>query len=697
MTLQKPLEALLRPPIEWMTSVVAVTAILVVLDCPMLFLLTERSSKIFAAVLSFFALYRFKQGYRVYQYQRRLKQMPTYAVTSKALLVSQKRLFLGKGFLWTPQHTQRLRDLDLSYNLHYKYPSRLKTWARLKELSWENKLILNKVAELFKINHIANPFRPYPPIGGEPSIHGVSETESDVSTSLTDREGHTIVIGAPGVGKTRCAETLVAQDIRRGDVFIFLDPKGDADLLERILIEAKLAGREKDVLVLHLGFPQFSCRYNPIGYFTKITQVATRITNAMPGTGEAASFKDFAWKYVTLVAETLVALGQKPSYKVINFYITKLDLLFMRYAEHYFPLKDEKFEEWIATFIQENTKISQKEEDNIRHPTRSQSIMAYTKVYIEKRNKESLHKLENNLIIDLFSACRLDKTYYDKITASVGPLLKKLTTDDVADLLSPDYNDLNDERPIFDWLQVIRHKKIVYIGMDAMTDTVVSSAVGNAILTDLVSVAGHLYKFNLTHGFDGLNQSSFKLPRINIHLDEFNEIIGDEFIPILNKARGAGFNVTAYTQTWSDVEARLGSAAKAGQTAGNFNNFIMFRTKEMASVEMLLSQLPTIPILRVIPASSSADTPHGEEGVYYRSTNEDRFVHSEQRLIEQTDVLNLPKGQAFCLLEGGKLYKVRMPLHKKDDVEIPSSMSMLTSKMRDRQNLIKKSTGEKAI
>jgi hypothetical protein len=36
----------------------------------------------------------------------------------------------------------------------------------------------------------------------------------------------------------------------------------------------------------------------------------------------------------------------------------------------------------------------------------------------------------------------------------------------------------------------------------------------------------------------------------------------------INKAGGAGFQVTAYTQTWSDVEARIGSRAKAGQIVG---------------------------------------------------------------------------------------------------------------------------------
>ena len=43
--------------------------------------------------------------------------MPTYTMNSVQLPVSIKTLFLGKGFLWTTEHTQRLRDLDLDYNL----------------------------------------------------------------------------------------------------------------------------------------------------------------------------------------------------------------------------------------------------------------------------------------------------------------------------------------------------------------------------------------------------------------------------------------------------------------------------------------------------------------------------------------------------------------------------------------------------
>lgn len=683
MSLNRPLEGLLRPPVEWYSSAVGLTAAGLLSLHANVFLLPKIMADYATLGLCAFSLWRFKQGYLIWRYQRNLKRMPRYFMSSSQLPVSSKHLFLGRGFLWKTIHTQRLRDLDIAENQHYCHTSSLHDKARQAEFHWEKKRLRKHLAALFGKNTWFNPVRPYPDIGGKPHIHGVGEKEQDVTLSMTERAGHTIVIGTTRVGKTRLAEILISQDIRRGDVVIVLDPKGDADLLKRICIEAKIAGREHDVLIMHLGFPKSSCRYNPIGSFTKITQIATRITNALPSSGDAAAFKEFAWKYVNFVARCLVALGIRPTYKLIHFYITKLDQLLVRYCDDHVRLEDPNYESWLTEFIDSNTKLDKKSGETVK-PTRQQAIIAYAQHYLEQRNQQDFNSLHNDLLTDLLAACRLDKTYYDKITASVGPLFEKLTTGEVGDLLSPNYSDYTDERPILDWLQVIRNKQIVYIGMDAMTDNVVSSAIGNAMLSDLVSVAGHLYNFGLDHGYQGLVQQKTPLPNICLHSDEFNEVIGNEFIPLLNKAGGAGFKVTAYTQTWSDVEARLGSAAKAGQVAGNLNAMIMLRVKEAKTADMLINQLPKVPILRVVPASSSSDSPHGEEGIYYKSTNEDRFSQTDVSLITQNEILNLPKGQAFCLLEGGKLYKIRIPLPKDDNIALPSNVVQLVTKMRER-------------
>jgi len=49
--------------------------------------------------------------------------------------------------------------------------------------------------------------------------------------------------------------------------------------------------------------------------------------------------------------------------------------------------------------------------------------------------------------------------------------------------------------------------------------------------------------------------------------------MGDEFIPMINKGGGAGIQVTAYTQTLSDIEARISSRDRTDQESiGTFHH-----------------------------------------------------------------------------------------------------------------------------
>ena len=194
------------------------------------------------------------------------------------------------------------------------------------------------------------------------------------------------------------------------------------------------------------------------------------------------------------------------------------------------------------------------------------------------------------------------------------------------------------------------------------------------MFADLVSVAGHIYK----HGVPGETVNT--PPTISLHADEFNELIGDEFIPLLNKAGGAGFQVTAYTQTWSDVEARIGNRAKAGQVAGNFNTLIMLRVKEMATAEMLTEQLPRVEVFTLMSVSGVDDSSEPGSGVDFKSRNEDRISVSEVPLLTPAELITLPKGQAFALLEGGQLWKLRMPLPV-DESDMPESLAEIANEM----------------
>lgn len=109
----------------------------------------------------------------------------------------------------------------------------------------------------------------------------------NVTMDLRERVGHMLVLGTTRVGKTRLAEVLITQDIRRGNITIVFDPKGDADLLRRMWAEAHRAGRSEEFYVFHLGWPDISARYNAIGRFGRVSEVAGRVAGQLSGEGTA--------------------------------------------------------------------------------------------------------------------------------------------------------------------------------------------------------------------------------------------------------------------------------------------------------------------------------------------------------------------------------------------------------------------------
>ncbi len=230
-------------------------------------------------------------------------------------------------------------------------------------------------------------------------------------------------------------------------------------------------------------------------------------------------------------------------------------------------------------------------------------------------------------------------------------------------------------------MQIIRKRAIVYVGLDALSDAEVAAAVGNSMFSDLVSVAGHIYKFGVDDGLPGANANS-KVP-INVHADEFNELMGDEFIPMVNKGGGAGVQVTAYTQTLSDIEARIGNRAKAGQVVGNFNNLVMLRVRETATAELLTRQLPKVEVFATSVMSGATDSSDPTGNTAFTSNTQDRIASTSVLMIEPAHVVALPKGQAFALMEGGNLWKVRMPLPAPDpDEAMPRDLQELAAGMR---------------
>ena len=670
-------EVLLRPAVELYTVAVCAGAALVCLVAPWSLALSPVLGLGSSAAFVTFGAIRLRDALAILSYRRNIRRLPRYIMTSRDVPVSRQRLFIGRGFRWEQRHTHRLMQTYRPEFRPYVEPTALYRFARRLEQRLEfAPAPLPKLARLTGWDSPLNPVRPLPPVGGMPRLHGIEPHEGDVTLPLGERVGHSLVLGTTRVGKTRLAELFITQDIRRRnaagehEVVIVFDPKGDADLLKRMYVEAKRAGREGEFYVFHLGWPDISARYNAVGRFGRISEVATRIAGQLSGEGNSAAFREFAWRFVNIIARALVELGQRPDYLLIQRHVVNIDALFIEYAQSFFAKSEPKAWEVI---VQIEAKLNDK--------TIPRHMVGREKRVVALEQYLSQVRVYDPVLDGLRSAVRYDRTYFDKIVASLLPLLEKLTTGTTAQLLAPNYSDLRDPRPIFDWMQIIRKRAVVYVGLDALSDAEVAAAVGNSMFSDLVSVAGHIYKFGVDDGLPGADAGA-KVP-INVHADEFNELMGDEFIPMVNKGGGAGLQVTAYTQTLSDIEARIGNRAKAGQVIGNFNNLFMLRVRETATAELLTKQLPKVEVYTTAIVSGATDSSDIRGKTDFTSNTQDRITSTSVPLIEPAHVVGLPKGQAFALLEGGNLWKIRMPLSAPDpDEHMPKDLQQLAGYMR---------------
>ncbi|MCY3541919.1 MAG: type IV conjugative transfer system coupling protein TraD [Gammaproteobacteria bacterium] len=631
-----PVEALLRAPVELWSGLVCGAMSFVLLIFGDELLLPRSITYVAAVVIACLGCYRLVGALYVLAYQVCLSQSISWKMSFARIPKRKGFLYLGSGFTWTYRHTQRLKDTELPEAQQYL----TKKWTGL-------------VRNLEKFKAKRNLTKPEQQLSmsGNLKLHGVELRKRSVWLNSQDRVGHTLVVGTTRVGKTRLAELLIAQDIQMGEVVFVFDPKGDIELLHRVCTEAHRAGRQDQLYVFHLGYPEVSSRYNAIGRFSRVTEVATRIANQLPSGGSSSAFKEFAWRFVNIIARALHELRQVPDYRKIRQYINDIEPLFVEYTQSL--LSRTQPAGW-ATEVKSITRSLNDRNLTSALKGRDPTAIALYK-YVQKKN------IDDPVLEGLVSAFKYDRTYFDKIVSSVGPLMEKLTTGAVADLIAPTSSD--DPRPIFSWLDVIRNKGIVYVGLDALSDTTVAAAVGNSMFADLVSVAGYLYKY----GINGEKATYVEPPRVCIHADEFNELIGDEFIPLLNKAGGAGYQVTAYTQTISDLEARVGSRAKTGQILGNFNSLVMLRVKELATAEFLTKQLPKIEVRGLKTSSSASNTDTNQLSTEFSSRTDDQLTVSDIPLLTASNLMGLPRGHAFAILDGNNLWKVRFPMPQKSD------------------------------
>lgn len=133
------------------------------------------------------------------------------------------------------------------------------------------------------------------------------------------RKGHFWCFGTTRVGKTRCMENIIEQDIRKGYSVVIIDPKGDADLFSKIVQVAFDTGRHDDLMLINPIFPEYSATLDPLSSYYMIEELVAHITAGVT-VGREPYYYSVAYEVSLLVVQSLIMLaratGQEPSFNL---------------------------------------------------------------------------------------------------------------------------------------------------------------------------------------------------------------------------------------------------------------------------------------------------------------------------------------------------------------------------------------------
>lgn len=544
-----------------------------------------------------FAAKRLPKAIQLHRIKQRLGAQPVAMMSQDKLvdfmMANPTSVYLGQGYQWTQSEGQMLFDL-LKRDVTRFVP---KAQAGFMGASW---------------------------------IHGLTQKKDEALTLETRLTSlHELIVGTTGSGKTRLFDLKISQAVLRGEAVIVIDPKGDRELAANTRRACEMAGEPHRFKYFHPAFPEVSTRISPTRNFSRPTEVASRIAALMksePGN----PFQAFAMMAINNVVQALLICGEQPTLVAIRRALEGAIAPLIVKAVHAYsqPVIPD-----VEAMIRHYAKGAQTDE------SKAHALIAMYRAEVQPIKADS--DLEG--ILSMFEH---DSQHFAKMIASLMPVLNMLTSGHMGPLLSPQDDD-SDEREVTDTKKIIDGGQVLYLGLDALSDPLVGSAIGSIFLADLASVAGERYNYGVS------------LRPVSIFVDEAAEVVNDQLIQLLNKGRGAQLSLYVATQTIADFEARMGDAAKARQVLGNTNHLIALRITDPDTQEFVASKIPPTRfkyIMRTQGATSGLD-PHMHSG-----NVGERLMEEEGELFPSRMFGQLPDLEYIAIMAGGHLIKGKVPV-----------------------------------
>lgn len=525
-------------------------------------------------------------------------------------------IYLGYGFEWTPTHSQRLYELSKIDYRSLKVPPLLRPLLRSGTPQRDEEM-------------------------GAPYIHGVEPREIVLQRPLKNFDGGTLIVGTTQSGKGVALGNLTVQAIKRGEVVIIIDPKNSRRLRTAVKRACELYRRPGTFQWFHPAFPNEGVRLDFLFNWQKPTEIASRIQAIMPP-DTAGAFSAFGWDAVNVVIQGLVELEDRPNLAKLTRYVEGgIEPILERNLET-------MFEQHIGPGWRGHSELRRLIERAARGGIKSPSLSATPELlaYVEFYERQVPAHFKRQVINAQVRTFRHPREHYQKITASLLPILSMLTSGDLGRSLSPQPFDTNDERPILNFEKIERAGHVFYMCLDSLPDAAVGTALAALALADLAARAGMRYNLG-------------EYQRISLFVDEVSNTINRPLIEILNKGAESGIQTTVAMQTIADLADRLGSEHAARMALGNLNNLIAFRTKDQPTQEFVVETFGKTAIHSVrVGLNTGYDGHIGD----FSAGHSTQIAESMEEMIPPSVLGKLPDLQYFGSFSGGRLVKGRFTL-----------------------------------
>ena len=338
------------------------------------------------------------------------------------------------------------------------------------------------------------------------------------------RKSHLFCFGATSMGKSRLIENIIEQDIKKGFNIALVDPKGDIELLEKIVQTAFGCERENDLILINPIFPECSAKLDPLAFSYSPEERVNHIISCIDASQEHQYF-------IQVAHETTLAIVMS----------------LMLFQKH---------------FPQDSVHINISE---IKKRCGHSDL---------DRLRRDLDKLPSTEEVEDIKAA-IDKIiesppdFFSKVSSSLRTVLTSLTLGSVGEIMGKAKTNR--------FISRLEAGKgvILIIQTGSMLTRKTSHLVGRIIISMIQSFVGRKYA-----------RGDKITPPLALFIDEFGQFAYRDISALFAQAGSAGVWIHAFTQSIADLADSVGEDS-ARRLLDNTNNKIYMRVNDNATAEYI--------------------------------------------------------------------------------------------------------------